>query len=123
MGKHGGPIVEDMVAAFQMRRDYVVDRLKGMKYIKIVEPQGAFYVLPDISDMFAKGCNADDFGPIADSDTFVKYLIEKANVATVPGQAFGAPSCIRISYAASMETLEKALDRIEHAIDLLKEKK
>lgn len=123
MGKHGGPIVEDMVAAFQMRRDYVVDRLKGMKYIKIVEPQGAFYVLPDISDMFAKGCYADNFGPISDSDTFVKYLIEKANVATVPGQAFGAPSCIRISYAASIETLEKALDRIEHAIDLLKEKK
>lgn len=122
MGRYGGPLVAEMVGAFQERRDYVVKRLESMRYMKIVEPQGAFYVLPDVSDIFSKGCYTDDFGPIVDSDSFVKFLIEKANVATVPGEAFGAPDCIRISYAASMDTLRESLDRIERAVNTLQEK-
>lgn len=110
MGKFGGPLVKDMVSAFQERRDYVMSRLSNMKYVKIVEPQGAFYVLPDISDIFK-----DPGNNINDSDEVVKYLIEHANVATVPGEAFGAPDCIRISYAASLDTLQESLDRIEKA--------
>ena len=111
MGRYGGPLVHDMVTAFQQRRDYVVSRLSKMKHVKIVEPSGAFYVLPDISDVFS-----DPNNDIQDSDQLVKYLIEHANVAAVPGEAFGAPECIRISYAASLETLQEALDRIEKAL-------
>ena len=114
MGRHGGALVQDMVAAFQERRDYVVSRLSKMKYVKVVEPQGAFYVLPDISDVFS-----DPNNTIQDSDQLVKYLIEHANVAAVPGEAFGAPECIRISYAASLDTLKEALDRIEKALQEL----
>ena len=120
MGRYGGPLVEQMVDAFKERCSYVVDRLTSMKYIKVVQPQGAFYVLPDISEIIERGCFTDEFGPIKSSDDFVKYLIEQANVATVPGEAFGAPSCIRISYAASMKTLQEALDRIENAVNDLK---
>jgi len=55
---------------------------------------------------------AKDFGPVPDVDTLCRYLIEKAQVALVPGDAFGIDSCLRISYAASMQTLEEALDRV-----------
>ncbi len=107
---HGGEIVRDMVGEFQKRRDYVVSRLAGMKGVKIVEPQGAFYALPDVSSVF--GRSIDGF-VMRDSDDVVKMLIEKANVAPVPGEAFGCPSCIRISYACSMEELKEACDRME----------
>jgi len=120
MGHHGGPIVADMVGAFQDRCDYVVERLQNMKYFSVVRPQGAFYVLPDISEIIKQKCYTEDFGTIEDSDDFVRYLIETANVATVPGEAFGASSCIRISYAASNATLEEALNRIERAVNDLK---
>jgi aspartate aminotransferase len=99
-----------MVNEFQRRRDYVVTRLAGMKGVKIVKPQGAFYALPDISGVF--GRSIDGF-VMRDSDDVVKMLIEKANVAPVPGEAFGCPSCIRISYACSMEELKEACDRME----------
>jgi aspartate/glutamate/aspartate-prephenate aminotransferase len=116
MGRYGGQVVADMVAQFQERRDYVVKRLQSMGQFDVVEPTGAFYILPDIATLLSKGPYTEDFGPITSSDEFVKYLIEKANVATVPGDAFGAPTCIRISYAASMETLKEAMDRIETSV-------
>ena len=122
MGRYGGQVVADMVAKFQERRDYVVKRLQAMGQFEVVEPTGAFYILPDIATLLSKGPYTDDFGPISSSDEFVKYLIEKANVATVPGDAFGAPTCIRISYAASMETLKEAMDRIETSVKNLQYK-
>lgn len=115
-------MVADMVAKFQERRDYVVKRLQAMGQFDVVEPTGAFYILPDIATLLSKGPYTDDFGSISSSDEFVKYLIEKANVATVPGDAFGAPTCIRISYAASMETLKEAMDRIETSVKNLQYK-
>lgn len=78
--------------------------------------QGAFYVLPDMSAFFGPGVEAKGFGPIPDADTLCMYLIQVAHVALVPGDAFGAPSCIRISYAASMATLKEALDRLVQAL-------
>lgn len=92
-------------------------RFREIPGVKLAEPQGAFYVLPEMSSFFGPGAQAAGFGPVPDSDTFCRYLIEKANVAVVPGDAFGAPACIRISYAASMETLAKAMDRICKALD------
>lgn len=116
LGQQGGKPVKQMVEAFRERRDYVVQRLQAIKGVRLSQPQGAFYVLPEMSAFFGPGAHAKGFGPVPDSDTFCRYLIEVAHVAVVPGDAFGAPSCIRISYAASLETLEAALHRITKAL-------
>ena len=116
MGRQGGPLVAEMVEAFEARRDFVSRRLQAMPGVQLVTPQGAFYVMPQVSSLVGLGVEAQGFGPIPDVDALCRYLIEAAGVALVPGDAFGAPSCIRISYAASMETLEKALDRIGPAL-------
>jgi aspartate/glutamate/aspartate-prephenate aminotransferase len=78
--------------------------------------QGAFYVLPDMSAFFGPCVEAKGYGPIPDADALAMYLIQQAHVALVPGDAFGAPACIRISYAASMATLKEALDRLVRAL-------
>jgi aspartate/glutamate/aspartate-prephenate aminotransferase len=110
MGPYGGEVVHNMVVEFEKRRDYVVSRLAKMKGVKIVEPRGAFYALPDVSSVFGKSIGGV---VLENSDDVVKMLIEKANVAPVPGEAFGCPDCIRISYACSMEELKEACDRME----------
>jgi bifunctional aspartate aminotransferase and glutamate/aspartate-prephenate aminotransferase len=116
MGNHGGPLVQDMIDSFKERREYVVKRFREIPGVVLAEPEGAFYALPDVADLIGPGSNAKDFGPVEDVDAMARYLVERANVALVPGDAFGAPTCIRVSYAASMETLEKALDRIADAL-------
>ena len=94
----------------------VCQRLAKIEGVKLASPQGAFYVFPDVSGLVGDGCVAEGFGPIADADALCEYLLEKAQVALVPGSAFGNPECLRISYAASDETLREALDRIEKAL-------
>jgi len=116
LGKFGGAPVATMKKAFQKRRDYVCQRLAKIEGVKLASPQGAFYVFPDVSGLVGDGCVAEGFGPIADADALCEYLLEKAQVALVPGSAFGNPECLRISYAASDETLREALDRIEKAL-------
>ena len=116
MGPHGGPLVAEMVDAFTQRRDYVVERLRGIPGVVLDEPAGAFYALPDVAAFIGPGAEAQGFGAVPDVDALARYLVEKANVALVPGDAFGAPTCMRLSYAASMETLEKALDRMADAL-------
>jgi bifunctional aspartate aminotransferase and glutamate/aspartate-prephenate aminotransferase len=116
LGPAGGTAVKAMVLEFEKRRDYIVQRLQELPDLTVVLPQGAFYVLPDFSAYFGDGVSAEGFGAIPDSDTLARYLLEEAHVALVPGEAFGVPSCIRISYAASMETLTSALDRIQDAL-------
>ena len=116
MGPHGGPIVQSMVGAFKERKEYVVKRLRGVEGVVLVEPQGAFYALPDVSALVGPGAEGVGWGPVEDVEALAMYLVERANVALVPGDAFGAPDCIRFSYAASIETLEKALDRIAEAL-------
>jgi len=73
-------------------------------------PEGAFYVFPDISDFFGKTLNGVTINNASD---FSLYLLEHANVATVTGEAFGNPNCIRISYAASEKELKEAIARIK----------
>ena len=116
MGQRGGPLVAEMIQAFKERRDYVCKRLQSIPGVKLDAPQGAFYVLPDVSAFIGPCVSAAEFGPVPDVDALCRYLIEKANVALVPGDAFGAPTCIRISYAASMNELEEALNRLEMAL-------
>jgi len=117
LGPQGGEPVQKMREAYQARRDMIVAKLRAIPGVKLAEPSGAFYVLPEMSAFFGPGAKAEGFGPIPDSDTFCRYLIEKANVAVVPGDAFGADACIRISYAASIEMLTKAMDRIVASLD------
>jgi aspartate/glutamate/aspartate-prephenate aminotransferase len=116
MGTHGGPLVQEMVESFKERREYVVKRFREIPGVMLAEPEGAFYALPDVADLIGPGASGKNFGPVEDVDAMARYLVEKANVALVPGDAFGAPTCIRVSYAASMETLEKALNRIADAL-------
>ena len=116
MGPAGGAPVAEMVAAFRSRRDYVSRRISAWPGVKLAPPDGAFYVMPDVSAYCGPNASAPGFGPVPDSDTLCRYLLESALVALVPGEAFGAPGTLRISYAASMETLTEALDRCEKAL-------
>eukprot|EP00252_Welwitschia_mirabilis_P011349 TRINITY_DN2551_c0_g1_i1.p1 TRINITY_DN2551_c0_g1~~TRINITY_DN2551_c0_g1_i1.p1 ORF type:complete len:410 (-),score=68.85 TRINITY_DN2551_c0_g1_i1:266-1495(-) len=109
--------VRDMVKAFEERRNYVVKRLDAIKGIKLSVPKGAFYALPDVSCYF--GCKDQEGMIIKDSESLCKFLLDKAEVALIPGTAFGAPTCVRISYAASVELLKTALDKLEMALSLL----
>ena len=106
-----------MREAFLRRRDLICSLLKEIKGIKVRIPQGAFYVLPDISYFLGK---TDGDKIINTSDDLALWLLEKAQVATVGGDAFGAPDCIRISYANSDDLLVEAVRRIQVALDKLK---
>lgn len=117
LGPRGGDTVTSMVSSFEQRCKYVVERLRQIPGIKLAQPQGAFYVLPDMSSFFGPGVEIEGFGPVPDCDALAMYLIKVANVALVPGDAFGAPQCLRISYAASMDTLKEALDRVVAALE------
>jgi aspartate aminotransferase len=105
-----------MKAAFLRRRDLICGLLKEVKGIKVRIPLGAFYVMPDISFYLGK---SDGESKITNSDDLALYLLNKAQVATVGGDAFGAPECIRISYATSDEMLIEAVRRIKEALERL----
>jgi aspartate aminotransferase len=106
-----------MRAAFLRRRDLICGLLKEIKGIKVGIPAGAFYVMPEISYYFGK---SDGDTKITNSDDLALYLLDKAQVATVGGDAFGAPECLRISYATSDELLIEAVRRIKRALERLK---
>jgi aspartate aminotransferase len=105
--------IKYMVDEFKTRRDIIIGLLKDIEGFKINEPKGAFYVFPDISHFFGKTINGVAINNASD---FSLFLLEKANVATVTGEAFGAPNYIRISYAASELQLREAIKRIKEAV-------
>jgi aspartate aminotransferase len=106
-----------MKEAYQRRRDLVVGLLQAVPGFKVRVPEGAFYAFPDVSYYFGK---SDADTPIRNADDLSMYLLEKAFVATVTGNAFGAPKCIRLSTAASDESLTEAVARIKAALANLK---
>lgn len=106
-----------MKEAFLRRRDLICGLLKEVRGLKVRVPQGAFYVMPDISDFLGK---SDGETKISTSDELALYLLDKARVATVGGDAFGAPACIRISYATSDDLIVEAVKRIKAALEKLK---
>lgn len=108
-------VLNYMVEAFHKRRDLVVGLMKEIPGFKINVPEGAFYVFPDISHFFGKTLNGYT---INNAEDFSMYLLEYANVATVTGDAFGNPDCLRLSYATSEEQLKEALRRIKEAVAL-----
>ena len=105
--------VQYMVDEFKARRDIVLDLLGSIDGFKLNIPKGAFYVFPDISAFFGKKINGVR---IENANDFSLFLLEKANVASVTGDAFGAPNCIRLSYAASELILREAIKRIKRAL-------
>jgi aspartate aminotransferase len=108
---------ETMRKAYLERRDIVVGLLKEIPGFKVNVPEGAFYAFPDVSYYFGK---SDGETTIKDSDDLALWLLEKVYVATVAGSGFGAPNCIRISTAASEESLREAVGRIKEAVSTLK---
>jgi aspartate aminotransferase len=101
---------------FEQRKKLVLSMLSEIPGIILSEPDGAFYVFPDVSSYFGK---KDGDATIANADDLAMYLLEKAHVSTVTGGAFGEPNCIRISYAASREDLVKGFERIKNALAAL----
>jgi len=108
--------VQQMVGEFQKRRDLIVKRLKGMPGISCFNPQGAFYVFPNVGSLLGK--KAGEF-KLASAGDFAEYLLQESRVLAVPGEDFGSTENIRISYATSLEEIEKGCDRIEAAIKKL----
>jgi len=110
-GDHGP--TEEMNKAFRRRRDLVLGHLEGIDGVKCSIPEGAFYVFPDLSKYFGKSVEGKE---IKDSGDLCMYLLESGHIATVPGSAFGAPNCVRISFANSDENLEEAMKRLKNAL-------
>ena len=108
--------LNDMVKAFEGRRELVLNALNTIDGVRANVPEGAFYVFPDISAFFGKSYNGTT---INNANDLAMYILDEALVALVTGEAFGDPNCIRISYAASEETLTEAMRRIKDALEKL----
>ncbi len=109
--------VKEMNEAFLRRRDLILRHVNDLEGVKCAIPGGAFYVFPDFSAYIGK--RAGERKLENDMDLCI-YLLEEGHIATVPGSAFGAPGCVRISYANSDENLEKAMQRLKSALAGLK---
>ena len=105
--------IQYMVDEFKSRRELIISLLAEIPGIKLNQPQGAFYVFPDVSAYFGKTLRGKN---IENASDFALYLLEEAHVATVTGDAFGNGDCIRISYAASVENIKEAIGRIAKAL-------
>ena len=105
--------VEEMRQAFQRRRDLIVRLAKEVPGLEVNTPQGAFYLFPKCSSYFGKSV---DGRTIHTSDDLAMYLLEVGHVACVGGTSFGAPECIRMSYATSDENIVEAIRRIKEAL-------
>lgn len=105
--------IQYMVDEFKSRRTLIIDLISEIDGFSLNKPKGAFYVFPDISYFFGKTLKGKKINNASD---FAIYLLENAHVATVTGDAFGAPNNIRISYAASKENIIKAIERIKGAV-------
>lgn len=101
--------VEEMRVAFESRLETIYPKLNAIPGFKVIKPQGAFYLLPDVSEAAQKT-------GYSSVDEFVTALLTEANVAVVPGSGFGLPSTIRLSYATSLENLEEAVRRMDNFV-------
>lgn len=114
--KLGGPFTEMMVVEFDRRRKVMVERLNAIPGVSCRMPGGAFYAFPNISGVLGRtGPN----GPVTSPQALANYLLKEAHVAVVPGEPFGSQQHIRLSYATSMDTITKGLDRIAAAFGKL----
>jgi len=105
--------IRDMLFTFRQRRNRVLEMLKTIPDLGLNIPQGAFYFFPNVTSYFGKNYNGQ---LIKDATDLSMYLLDHGHVAVVPGDAFGNPNCIRISYATSLEKLTEAMSRIRNAL-------
>jgi aspartate aminotransferase len=108
--------IDDMVGTFRARRDAIVDGLSKIDGVRCSEPDGAFYVFPDVRGVFGR-----PLGPrgrvVQSSNELAAYLLDEALVVTVPGEAFGTPGFIRLSYALAMDQLQEGVQRVQQALN------
>jgi aspartate aminotransferase len=109
----GEEFLAPMVAEYKKRRDFVVSRLNSISGLSSNTPQGAFYVMANVTGLYGK---KHDGNALATDHDVASFFLNVAHVATVPGEPFGAPGYLRLSFATSMEALEKSLSRVEEAI-------
>ncbi len=107
----------EMVEEFTRRRKRVLELVKEIPGIDCPEPDGAFYIFPDVSSYYGK---TDGENTIANASEFCMYLLNTAHVSSVMGDAFGEPKCVRFSFANSMEKIEEGWARIKVALAKLK---
>ena len=112
---YAGPqeCVEEMRKAFERRRNLILELAKDIPGLKVLEPQGAFYLFPDVTAFFGKQYNGQ---VIHNADDVVTFILQEAHVALVSGSAFGEDNCIRISYATSEELIIEAMRRTKEAL-------
>lgn len=106
----------EWITEYDRRRRFMVDRLNAMDGVSCLMPEGAFYVFPDVSGLYGRSFNGK---PIGGSVEFCDYMLEEQKIAMVPGVGFGADNYVRLSYAISMDDIEKALDRFEAGLRAL----
>ncbi len=104
-----GQVIEEMRQEFDKRGKHMFERLTALPNVTCVKPDGAFYCFPDISAHYGRTLGGVD---VTDSLSFAKAALESVNVALVPGVAFGEDRCVRLSFATSMENIDKGLDRL-----------
>ncbi len=114
--KSGLDSTHEMVKEFERRHNRVQELVCHIPSFKCYVPDGAFYIFPEISSLFGK---TDGETKVENAEDVCMYLLHKANVSTVTGTAFGSPNCIRISFANSMENIEKGFARMKEALDQL----
>lgn len=115
---YNGPqeCVSQMRDEFHKRRDLIIKLAKEIKGLRFTEPQGAFYLFPDVSAYFGKKYEGQT---IHNADDLTEYLLNVAHVACVSGSAFGENNCIRLSYATSTDNIIQAMNRIKQALEKL----
>lgn len=107
---------DEMLAEFTKRRAFVFEQMSQMPGLKLINPDGAFYMFPDVSSFFGKSYDGFE---VNNADDLCMYLLHKANVTFVTGSAFQQPNAIRISYAASMEKLQEGMKRLKAGLEKL----
>ncbi|RFM32742.1 pyridoxal phosphate-dependent aminotransferase [Chitinophaga silvisoli] len=107
---------DEMLAEFTKRRAFVFEQMSQMPGLKLINPDGAFYMFPDVSSFFGKSYDGE---VVNNADDLCMYLLHKANVTFVTGSAFQQPNAIRISYAASMEKLQEGMKRLKAGLEKL----
>ena len=108
----------EMVAQFRKRRERVLQLVSEIPGLKCSEPTGAFYIFPEVNSFFGKSAPEGEL--VSNADDLCMYLLNTAHVSVVTGQAFGEPNCIRISFANSLENIEKGFSKIKNALKTLK---
>ncbi|MBK8014745.1 MAG: 16S rRNA (guanine(966)-N(2))-methyltransferase RsmD [Deltaproteobacteria bacterium] len=110
-------IVATMVRAFDERRAFVVEKLRAIKGVRCFDPKGAFYVFPNLEAYVGK--KLPNGKTVANADTLAEYLVESQNLVVIPGEPFGAPNNVRLSFATDMATLEKGITRLKQGLEAL----